>query len=107
MCDNLKTLHQNEIGYIGICENCDNLHIEVGNFLSCICKPSFKLMVKDFNNKKRFKERRYAQTPTGLKMLVRLTDNSYMSHTPEEFESVVELFEYSNHLLSAMELLEA
>jgi hypothetical protein len=107
MCDNLRTLHQNEIGYIGICEECDNLHIQIGNFLSCISKSSFRLMLSDFNNKKRFRDRQSVNTPTGPKILVRLTDNSYMSHTLEEFESVVELFEYSNHLLSAMELLEA
>ena len=106
MCNNLKTLHQNDIGYIGICENCENLHVEVGNFMSSICKQGFRAMVNDFQTKRRFRERHYVNTPTGAKILIRLSENSYISHTPEEFELVIELFEQSSHFLSVMELLE-
>ena len=105
MCTKYKILHQNNLGNVSICNKCDHLHIEIGNFMSVLCKHSFKMIMKDFQKVNKSKSQYTISTPSGKKILTRLTDNTFISQTHEEFEETLKMFEVSNHLMSAYEIL--
>ena len=106
MCTNQKTLHQNQVGYITICNNCDHLHIEIGSFMAVLCKHSFEMIIKDFKKIDARKQKHKFLTPSGEKILTQLTDNTYISQTPEDFDDTIELFEIASHYLNALEILK-
>ncbi len=102
-----KLLHQNDFGYTAICESCNNIHVELGNFLSIVCFPSFRLIVKDFASKKDFKSYFLSHSPSGEKLMIQITDNTFISITETEFDDAIELLEVSAHLLEAISIINA
>jgi hypothetical protein len=104
MCDTQNILHQNKIGYISTCKECNHFHIEIGSFMIILKQKSFNRLLKDFQNKRESKQ--YFKTFSGTKLLIRLTDNSFISLTKNEFEETLELFELSNHLVKAKLLIK-
>ena len=105
MCTKYKILHQTDLGYVALCEKCDHLHVEIGNFMSVLCKHSFNMILKDFQKVNKRKKELSISTPTGIKTITRLSDNMFLSQTPEEFEKTLKMFEVSNHMMSACEIL--
>jgi hypothetical protein len=104
MCDTQNILHQNKIGYISTCKECNHFHIEIGSFMIILKQKSFERLLSDLQKKKEGKQ--YYNTFSGSKLLIRLTDNSFISLTKEEFEFTLELFELSNHLVKAKLLIK-
>ena len=104
MCDTQTILHQSKIGYVSICKECNHFHIEIGSFMIILKQKSFKRLLKDLQNKR--ESDLYFKTFSGTKLLIRLTDNSFISLTKNEFEETLELFELSNHLMKAKLLIK-
>lgn len=104
MCDTQKILHQSKIGYVSICNECEHIHIEIGSFMMILYPKSFERLLKDLQKKK--KTNRYFKTFSGSKLLIRLTDTSFISLTKGEIEETIELLEISNHLLQAQKLIK-
>jgi len=104
MCDTQNILHQSNIGYVSTCKECTHLHIEIGSFMTILHQKSFERLIKDFQKRKRSKK--YFKTFSGTKLLIRLTDSSFISLTKQEFEETLEMFELSNHLFQAKKLIK-
>ncbi len=105
MTHQFKVLHENELGYIAICTDCNNIHIELGSFMSIVSQRSFRLITEDFKAKKTLQSYYLTATPSGLKMIIQITDNTYITLTTEEFEQAVELLDMSSHLLNVLEII--
>ena len=105
MCDTQSILHQNKIGYVSVCNECEHIHIEIGTFMVVFRQKSFKRFLNDLQKKKK-NNTTYFRTSSGAKLLIRLTDNSFISLTKEEFEETIELLELSNHLLNVKQILK-
>jgi len=105
MCRKHKILHKNDLGYISICKECDHLHIEIGSFMSLLCKRSFQLILKDFKEVNKNKKQYTFPTPTGDKVITRLTDSTFISLTEDEFDKALRMLVVSNHLMSAYSIL--
>lgn len=101
----LKILHANDFGYVAICEDCDHIHVELGSFMAIVCQSSFKMILEDFKQKNSLKTYFLNQTPSGNKMVIQVTKNTYITLTEEEFESAMSLFNISSHLLEALSII--
>jgi len=107
MCDTREILHQNDIGYISICTGCEHIQIEIGNFMTVLCKKGFSMMVKDLSRIERKINKHTFSTHSGQKVLIRIADNSYISQTTDEFEETLIMFQMANHYLKAIDILNA
>ncbi len=67
MAHEVRVLHSNDFGYIGTCENCGHIHIELGNFMAVVNQESFREIVKDFRKKEEYVPHILVLTPSGRK----------------------------------------
>jgi hypothetical protein len=107
MCATQTVLHQNDIGSVSICNGCEHIHIEIGNFMTVLCPHAFELIIEDFNTINSNIENYTLSTPSGEKVLTRLTDNSFISQDPDDFEETLIMFEMANHFLKAKQILNS
>ena len=107
MCATQTVLHQNDIGSIAICNGCEHIHIEIGNFMTVLCPHAFEQIIDDFNNISSNIENYTLSTPSGEKVLTRLTDNSFISQNPDDFEETLLMFEMANHFLKIKQILKS
>jgi len=107
MCATQTVLHQNDIGSIAICNGCQYIHIEIGNYMTVLCSHAFKLIIEDFNKISSTIEDYTLSTPSGEKVLIQLTTNSFISQTPDDFEETLLMFEMANHFLQAKQILKS
>lgn len=106
MCDTQTILHQNDIGSITICDSCEHLHIEIGNFMTVLCSHAFKQIINEFNEINANLDLYTRRTPSGNRVLTPLTDHSFISQTPDDFEETLILFEMASIYLKAVQILK-
>jgi hypothetical protein len=106
MCKKHKILHKNDLGYISICKECDHLHMQIGSFMSLLCIRSFQFILNDFKEVNKNKKQYTFPTPTGDKIITRLSDSTFITLAEDEFDKAVRMLEISNHLMSAYSILD-
>ncbi len=106
MENNFRVLHENNIGYVATCLNCDKIHVEIGNFMSIVSEDSFQMIVKDFRAKSKYKKFYLSETPSGYKLMIQVTNTTFITLSEAEFDSTLELLEMSEHLMKVLQIID-
>lgn len=108
MSHEIKILHSNEFGYIGTCENCGHIHLELGSFMAVVNQKSFYAIAEDFSKKEEVMPYVLVLTPNGKKKLIaQITKHTYLSLSTSEFRQCLELLDMSKHLLEAYNIIRS
>lgn len=100
-----QIIHQNDFGYIALCNSCQHIHAELGSFMVVLPVEAFKKLVIDFNQRYQYKDRLFVDSPSGEKISVQVSKASYVTFSLDELVLTKELFDISNHFISALELI--
>ena len=108
MAHEIRVLHSNRFGYVGTCENCGHIHLELGSFIAVVSQDAFFAIVKDFKKKASSLPYILVMTPNGTnKLIIQVSDYTFLSLTPTEFNQSLELFEMSEHLLGVYNIIRS
>ena len=102
----LRIIHENRIGYIGVCPCCDEVQFCLGNVVSFMPKDAFMKLYHSFQKLNDQMEDRFLMMPNGKKITV-LTpvENIILSFSKDEFLQAMELFDKMRMNLSLMDSL--
>jgi len=106
MCANQEILHQNDFGYVTICKGCEHLSVGIGNFMAVFTKKTFKAIIKDLNKVMANPQKHTFVTIEGKRVLTRLSENSYLTQTIDDFKETVLMLEMANHYLKVLDIIK-
>lgn len=102
----LKILHENEMGYIGICPNCREIQIAVGNVLSHVSEEGFYRLYKGLTTTDVQLDHRISEMPDGQRIVLRTSaENMMISLSLFEYKATIELFNRAILMLQVNELI--
>ncbi len=101
-----EIIEENEMGVVAMCDECDNIHIEIGAFTSVVSQKSFEDICRYLKSRKRYANELIVETPTSEKILVPVSNNIFLSLTLPEFRKVVDLFEMALHMLTVKRIIQ-
>lgn len=101
-----EILEQNDIGAVATCDQCDQLHIEIGAFTSVLNKDAFSDICTYLTSMVPIINDLLVKTPSSEKVLIPVGSNNFLSLTESEFYKVTELFQMAHHMLCARNILQ-
>lgn len=104
---NYIEIHETSVGAVHQCSECESLKIEIGTMMALISRKSFRLILDDFIERKKFYEENDTYFESHEKITICLNQcNLFLCLTSYEFDEVVNLFQVSNHMLKAKDILD-
>jgi len=102
-----KEIHSGYAGAVHQCKECGNIKVEIGNMMALISRDSFHLILEDFVARKQFYIDNGNYPAPDDKINICLNQcNLFLCLSTEEFEDVIDLFQVSNHMLKAQDILD-
>jgi hypothetical protein len=106
MAEKYVILHQNEHGFVSLCEHCQMVQISFGNWLFHLEVADFKKLQESLTEAVSQDLLKTFNLPDGEKILLESpADNCYMSFTRNEFDRFCMLMEQARVMLETREIL--